>query len=77
MKPSVGRIVHFISYTDPADGYDSNCQAAIVTAVKGKRARLRVFKPDGEFNTDWRPEGNKEDEVPGTWHWPERVDEKS
>lgn len=33
MKPSVGRIVHYVSYGTPAGEYKSECRAAIVTEV--------------------------------------------
>src|SRR5215813_12595435 len=32
-KPSVGRIVHYVSYGTPASEYRSECRAAIVAAV--------------------------------------------
>jgi hypothetical protein len=33
MKPSVGRVVHYVSYGTPGGEYKSECRAAIVTAV--------------------------------------------
>ena len=44
MKPTVGRIVHYVSYGTPvrADGsqaYASLCRAAIVTEVTGRAVR--------------------------------------
>jgi len=35
MKPSVGRIVHYVSYGTPGGEYKSECRAAIVTEVGG------------------------------------------
>lgn len=32
MKPSVGRVVHYVSYGTPRGEYKSECRAAIVTA---------------------------------------------
>ncbi|MFF2383780.1 hypothetical protein [Streptomyces sp. NPDC058108] len=32
-KPSVGRIVHYVSYGTPGGEYSSQCRAAIVTGV--------------------------------------------
>jgi hypothetical protein len=32
-KPSVGRIVHYVSYGTPGGEYASECRAAIITAV--------------------------------------------
>jgi hypothetical protein len=33
MKPSVGRVVHYVSYGTPGGEYKSECRAAIVTEV--------------------------------------------
>jgi hypothetical protein len=33
MKPSVGRIVHYVSYGTPGGEYTSQCRAAIVAGV--------------------------------------------
>jgi len=33
LKPSVGRIVHYVSYGTPGGEYTSQCRAAIVTGV--------------------------------------------
>ena len=33
-KPSVGRIVHYVSYGTPGGEYQSECRAAIVTEVE-------------------------------------------
>lgn len=35
MQPSVGRIVHYVSYGTPGGEYPQACRAAIVTAVGG------------------------------------------
>jgi hypothetical protein len=32
-KPSVGRIVHYVSYGTPGGEYKSQCRAAVITAV--------------------------------------------
>jgi hypothetical protein len=77
--PSVGRIVHYVSYGTPGGEYASECRAAIVTEVDIQDADalgkvgLCVLNPTGQFfNRDVehdeanRPRG-------GTWHWPERV----
>lgn len=34
MKPSVGRIVHYVSYGTPGGEYGQECRAAIITAVR-------------------------------------------
>ncbi|MFJ6636554.1 hypothetical protein ACIQMR_35100 [Streptomyces sp. NPDC091376] len=33
MTPSVGRVVHYVSYGTPGGEYTSQCRAAIITAV--------------------------------------------
>lgn len=84
MKPSVGRIVHYVSYGTPGGEYPSVCRAAIITEVSGYAppehadddmqavCHLAVFNPEGMFfkEVDYSPQN-----VPGTWHWPERVEE--
>lgn len=34
MQPTVGRIVHYVSYGTPGGEYTSQCRAAVVTAVQ-------------------------------------------
>lgn len=53
MNPSVGRIVHYVSYPGPG-GVKQECRAAIVTAVQPgaknidvDRVSLAVFNPTG------------------------------
>ena len=86
MKPSVGRIVHYVSYGTPGDEYGKECRAAIVTEVNGDFAGLCVLNPTGQFFNRSIPhdEGLAEGPGPslcegktfdgGTWHWPARVD---
>ncbi|MFG1872167.1 hypothetical protein [Micromonospora arborensis] len=83
-RPSVARIVHYVSYGTPGGEYTSECRAAVVTEVDGDTVGLAVLNPAGVFfnrgvarhdgdtsNTPGSPD------VPsceaGTWHWPERV----
>jgi hypothetical protein len=33
MKPSVGRIVHYVSYGTPGGEYTSECRAAVITEI--------------------------------------------
>ena len=77
--PSVGRIVHYVSYGTPGGEYRSECRAAIITEVgEANRAGLAVLNPTGMFfdqDCIYDP-GDVADEVGymgGTWHWPERV----
>ncbi len=36
MTPSVGRVVHYVSYGTPAGEYKSECRAAIIAAVSDR-----------------------------------------
>jgi len=76
--PSVGRIVHYVSYGTPGGEYTSQCRAAIVTEVTENPdggspfASLCVLNPEGQFFNRYvhlDPTGT----VGGTWHWPERA----
>lgn len=56
MKPSVGRMVHYVSYGTPGGEYPMACRAAIVTevAVDDRHAEvygtgLAVLNPAGMF----------------------------
>jgi len=80
MKPSVGRIVHYVAYGTPGGEFPSGvCRAAVVTETEltahgeetGK-VGLCVLNPTGQFFN----RGLLQDETkkPGTWHWPERVE---
>lgn len=63
MKPSIGRIVHWVNPST------SEHHAAIVTAVTDEGAHLTVFRPDLAPLTVLSAQ---EGEGPDTWHWPER-----
>lgn len=80
MKPSVGRMVHYVSYGSPGGEYVSECRAAVVVAVDAgmyagdnlERVTLCVLNPTGVFfnascaHTETNRPG-------GSWHWPEVV----
>jgi hypothetical protein len=85
VKPTVGRIVHYVSYGTPGGEYASQCRAAVVTEVTGPAfdpatggdaddstvVGLCVLNPTGTFFN----QGVVQDEAGhrgGTWHWPER-----
>ena len=79
MSPSVGRIVHYVSYGTPGGEYTSQCRAAVVTEVKAVASvgdpevvGLCVLNPTGCFFD--RGVVHDEGRRGGTWHWPERVD---
>jgi hypothetical protein len=69
MKPSVGRIVHYVRYSL------GDHIAAIITRVRQRGdVDLTLFEVVGEVSG---AEGVFQDEDlkrPGTWHWPERED---
>jgi hypothetical protein len=77
--PSVGRIVHYVSYGTPGGEYASVCRAAVVTAVPSgvfelgaMPVDLAVLNPEGMFFNRGVPHSELEHHG-GTWHWPERV----
>lgn len=75
MTPSVGRIVHYVSYGTPGGEFTSTCRAAVVTEVGPLEGQvgLAVLNPTGIFLN----RGLAYDEaatIGGSWHWPERVE---
>lgn len=83
-KPSVGRIVHYVSHGTPVreDGsqaFPPTCRAAVVTEVDSAeqyRVGLAVLNPTGQFFHSLKAGGCMADfteQQGGTWHWPERV----
>lgn len=78
-RPSVGRMVHYVSHGTPVleDGtqaFPSVCRAAVVTEVGGPNdwaVGLCVLNPTGIFFHEATLYSLRE--LPGTWHWPERV----
>lgn len=87
-KPSVGRIVHYVSFGTPGGEYQSECRAAIVTEVNDDATvGLFVANPTGLFlNRGCEYHGGDVGydhtgaAIPslsypgGTWHWPERIE---
>jgi hypothetical protein len=83
MKPTVGRVVHYVSYGTPGGEYQSECRAAVITAVDNYQesvvgealhvghVSLCVLNPEGMFfnRTVVQDESLTKG---GTWHWPER-----
>lgn len=77
-KPSVGHIVHYVSYGTPNGEYEPEHRAAIITAVVDaldsetgvEKVHLCVLNPEGLFFN----KNVRQDEATkrgGTWHWPE------
>lgn len=87
MKPSIGRVVHYVSYGTPGGEYSSECRAAVVAALDEapedapwlEPVSLVVLNPGGLFfNSRCLHDEAKLDNgrigAGGTWHWPERVE---
>lgn len=72
--PSVGRIVHYVSYGTPGGEFPSVCRAAIITeVVSGDEAiGVCVLNPTGIFFNEMCLH-DEDDHRGGSWHWPERV----
>lgn len=77
MKPTIGRIVHYVSYGTPGGEYTSECRAAVVTEVRypdlddPQTVGLCVLNPTGMFFNRTTPH-DEDGKAGGTWHWPER-----
>lgn len=71
--PSVGRIVHYVSYGTPGGEYTSQCRAAIVAAVpgavwteeSGQPLDLVVLNPTGLFFNRCTQDEGGVSETPG------------
>lgn len=86
-KPSVGRIVHYVSHGTPVrpDGtqaFTAQPRAAIVTAVRDQdpvpehgvpNVDLCVLNPTGMFFNTECPYDGSDQPAGGTWHWPPRA----
>lgn len=74
-KPSVGRIVHYVAYGTPGGEFPTGvCRAAVITAVENAEEEivsLCVMNPTGLFFNQGLKYSSEN--LPGTWHWPERV----
>jgi hypothetical protein len=75
MKPSIGRIVHYVSYGTPKGEYESTCRAAVVTQVaeNPRVVGLAVLNPTGMFFHEACAQ-SEEIHAGGSWHWPEQVE---
>lgn len=79
MAPTVGCVVHYVSYGTPGGEYGQECRAAVIAEVPaeqkpdGTSVRLCVLNPGGIFFCH-----SHEDQTlkaGGTWHWPERMED--
>jgi len=72
-KPSVGRVVHYISYGTPNGEYKPEHRAATIVRVgaddEDQEVGLCIMNPTGLFFNERVKKGDRE----GQWHWPERV----
>jgi hypothetical protein len=75
-RPTVGRVVHYVS-RGSADGvFAPACRAAVVTEVDANdEVGLAVLNPGGLFfdRQVAHREPTEGELVGGTWHWPEWV----
>ena len=80
-RPSIGRMVHYVSYGTPGGEYKSVCRAAVITIVHSTMPGahdvigLAVLNPMGVFFDEYVAP-NHVSNSGGTWHWPERVAEE-
>lgn len=75
MKPTIGLVVHYVSYGTPRGEYPSAHRAAVVTAVYDDPGfvDLCVLNPTGLHFPHHVPESAQHEG--GTWHWPEHEQE--
>jgi hypothetical protein len=74
MQPSVGRIIHYVSYGTPEGEYSRQCRAAVVTAIQPgggtivpETVSLAVLNPTGMFfNEGVRQDDGRPDNAGGT-----------
>jgi hypothetical protein len=73
MKPSIGRIVHFV-HVDLLDRETLVHLPAIITAVSNTCVDLVVFSSSGSIlGASWATAATFDESfAPYTWHWPER-----
>lgn len=80
MKPSVGRVVHYVARGSADGKFKPVCRAATVAEVYDNDSMivgLAVLNPTGVFfdqMVEFADQHDQIEPVGGTWHWPERVD---
>lgn len=79
--PSVGRMVHYVSYGTPGGEFGQACRAAIVAGVRpltsdgGHTLDLAVLNPTGIYFNRGCPFDDQGTHPGGSWHWPERTED--
>jgi hypothetical protein len=68
-QPTIGRIVHYVSYGTPGGEYESQCRAALVTEINPNDIGIAVLNPTGLF-FDRQIRQSEDKHTGGTWHWP-------
>lgn len=71
MKPSIGRIVHFV-----LDSTKSPIAAIIVAVWTDTCVNLRIFRDGSNTQPEWQTSkifDDSETPASGTWHWPPKV----
>lgn len=71
----IGRIVHYVAYGTPHGEFPAGAhRAAIITEIKPPAGvvSLCVLNPTGMF-FNVEVSYSEDVNVPGTWHWPEKV----
>lgn len=71
MKPSIGRVVHYVARGSADGKYLPEHRAAIINDIyTDTLVGLTVFNPRG---LHWvEVEQDEKTKAGGTWHWPER-----
>ena len=76
-QPTIGRVVHYVSYGSPGGEYQSECRCAMVTEINPQDIGLAVLNPTGLF-FDRQVRQSEVKHTGGTWHWPcVRVEEET
>lgn len=73
MKPTIGRIVHYLSLGSGDGKFPPETQAAIITGLSSNddgRVSLKIFYKTGIFDMDQVPFSERPQR--GHWSWPPR-----
>lgn len=74
--PTIGRVVHYVSYGSADGRYESTCRTALITEVRADEVGLAVLNPTGIF-FDRQVRNSENEHNGGTWHWPCVIAEES